>query len=211
MPDNPIETQEQQEAYLARMRELLSVRMEQVKPRRYKHSLGVARTAAQLAETYDVDPFLAQAAGLVHDWDKVLDDSELLARAAQYKIRIVGSPTLSVPLLHGPVAAVELPHLFPELPGEVWQAVARHTVAATDMTPLDMVVFVADAIEPLRQGDYADELRALVGKVSLTDLFFKCFSQGLSYVILSGRYLYPAALSIYNAYATANESKKGSA
>ncbi len=211
MPDNPIETQEQQEAYLARMRELLSVRMEQVKPRRYKHSLGVARTAAQLAETYDVDPFLAQAAGLVHDWDKVLDDSELLARAAQYKIRIVGSPTLSVPLLHGPVAAVELPHLFPELPGGVWQAVARHTVAATDMTPLDMVVFVADAIEPLRQGDYADELRALVGKVSLTDLFFKCFSQGLSYVILSGRYLYPAALSIYNAYATANESKKGSA
>ncbi len=211
MPDNPIETQEQQEAYLARMRELLSVRMEQVKPRRYKHSLGVARTAAQLAEIYDVDPFLAQAAGLVHDWDKVLDDSELLARAAQYKIRIVGSPTLSVPLLHGPVAAVELPHLFPELPGEVWQAVARHTVAATDMTPLDMVVFVADAIEPLRQGDYADELRALVGKVSLTDLFFKCFSQGLSYVILSGRYLYPAALSIYNAYATANESKKGSA
>ncbi len=211
MPDNPIETQEQQEAYLARMRELLSVRMEQVKPRRYKHSLGVARTAAQLAETYDVDPFLAQAAGLVHDWDKVLDDSELLARAAQYKIRIVGSPTLSVPLLHGPVAAVELPHLFPELPDEVWQAVARHTVAATDMTPLDMVVFVADAIEPLRQGDYADELRALVGKVSLTDLFFKCFSQGLSYVILSGRYLYPAALSIYNAYATANESKKGSA
>ncbi len=211
MPDNPTETKEQQEAYLARMRELLSVRMEQVKPRRYKHSLGVARTAAQLAETYDVDPFLAQAAGLVHDWDKVLDDSELLARAAQYKIRIVGSPTLSVPLLHGPVAAVELPHLFPELPGEVWQAVARHTVAATDMTPLDMVVFVADAIEPLRQGDYADELRALVGKVSLTDLFFKCFSQGLSYVILSGRYLYPAALSIYNAYATANESKKGSA
>ncbi len=211
MPDNPTETKEQQEAYLARMRELLSVRMEQVKPRRYKHSLGVARTAAQLAETYEVDPFLSQAAGLVHDWDKVLDDSELLARAAQYKIRIVGSPTLSVPLLHGPVAAVELPHLFPELPDEVWQAVARHTVAATDMTPLDMVVFVADAIEPLRQGDYADELRALVGKVSLTDLFFKCFSQGLSYVILSGRYLYPAALSIYNAYATANESKKGSA
>ena len=147
----------------------------------------------------------------MHDWDKVLDDAELLARAAQYKVRIVGSPTRSVPLLHGPVAAVELPHMFPELPDEVWQAVARHTVAASDMTPLDMVVFVADAIEPMRQGDYADELRALVGTVSLTELFFKCFSQGLSYVILSGRYLYPAALSIYNSYAVAHESKKGSA
>lgn len=211
VPEYAVKTQEQKDSYLQRMREMLSVRMEQVKPRRYKHSLGVARTAAKLASVYDVDPFLAEAAGLVHDWDKVLDDAELLARAAQYKVRIVGSPTRSVPLLHGPVAAVELPHMFPELPDEVWQAVAKHTVAASDMTPLDMVVFVADAIEPMRQGDYADELRALVGTVSLTELFFKCFSQGLSYVILSGRYLYPAALSIYNSYAVAHESKKGSA
>lgn len=188
--------------YLTRMRELLSVRMEEVKPRRYKHSLGVARTAAHLAEVYGVDSFLAEAAGLVHDWDKVLDDSELLARAAQYRIRLAGSPTYSTPLLHGLVAAVELPHIFPELSEEVWQAIARHTVAAVDMTPLDMVVFIADAIEPMRQGDYADELRALVGKISLESLFFKCFSQGLSFVISTGRYLYPTAITIYNAYAT---------
>ena len=184
------------------MRELLDVRMKEVKPRRYKHSLGVARTASQLAETYGVDPFLAEAAGLVHDWDKVLDDSELLTRAAQYRIRLAGSPTYSAPLLHGLVAAVELPHLFPELPESVWQAVARHTVGAVDMTPLDMVVFIADAIEPMRQGDYADELRAAAGNVSLESLFFKCFSQGLSYVISTGRYLYPTAITIYNAYAT---------
>lgn len=184
------------------MRELLDVRMKEVKPRRYKHSIGVARTASQLAETYGVDPFLAKAAGLVHDWDKVLDDSELLARAAQYRICLAGSPTYSAPLLHGLVAAVELPHLFPELPESVWQAVARHTVGAVDMTPLDMVVFIADAIEPMRQGDYADELRAAAGNVSLESLFFKCFSQGLSYVISTGRYLYPTAITIYNAYAT---------
>ncbi len=198
-----LDTDEQKAAYLQRMRELLRVRMEEQKPRRYRHSLGVARTASELANVYGVDSFLAEAAGLVHDWDKVLDDAELLTRAAQYKIRIAGSPTLSTPLLHGPVAAVELPHIFPELPQEVWQAVARHTVGATDMTPLDMVVFIADAIEPMRQGDYANELRALVGEVSLKDLFFKCFSQGLIYVISAGRYLYPTALTIYNSYATA--------
>ena len=184
------------------MREMLAVRMEEVKPRRYKHSLGVARTARDLAEVYGADSFLAEAAGLVHDWDKVLDDAELLARAAQYKVSIAGSLTHSVPLLHGLVAAVELPHIFPELPDETWQAVARHTVGATDMSDLDMVVFVADAIEPMRQGAYADELRELVGEVDLAHLFFKCFSQGLSYVINSGRYLYPTAITIYNSYAT---------
>ncbi len=187
-------------AYLARMREMLDVRMGDHRKRR-NHSLGVARTAKKLAKTYGVDPFLAEAAGLVHDWDKVLDKSELLARAAQYGIAVVGSPTNAVALLHGPVAAVELPELFGELPAEVFQAVARHTSAAEDMSDLDMVVFVADAIEPMRKGDYADELRSQVGKVDLTRLFFNCFSQGLIYVMQTQRYMYPTAISIYNRYA----------
>ena len=56
-------------------------------------------------------------------------------------------------------------------------------------------------MEPHRKGDYADRLRELAGKVSLTELFFQCFSQGLVYVIQTGRYLYPTAVGIYNTYA----------
>ncbi len=196
------------EAYLARVRELLDVRMRE-NPRRRNHTLGVARTAADLARTYGVDPFLAEAAGLLHDWDKVLPDGELMARAAQYGIRIAGSPIHAVPLLHGPVAAHELPELFPELPASVFQAVSRHTVGAVDMEPLDMVVFVADAIEPMRRGAYADELRSRVGACDLTRLFFDCFTQGLVYVMQTGRYLYPTALDIYNSYALSCAGKKG--
>ena len=131
---------------------MLQVRMREL-PRRYQHSLGVARTAVELARAYGVDEYHAALAGLVHDWDKVLDDHELLARAAQYGVRVSGSPTLAAGLLHGPVAAHELPHIFEGISAEVCQAVARHTVGACDMTPLDMVVFTADAIEPGRRGD----------------------------------------------------------
>lgn len=192
---------EDQEQVLTHIQDMLETRMKAVKPKRFEHSLGVATTARHLAEVYGVDEFLATAAGLLHDWDKVLSDDELLARAAQYRVPIAGSPAAAVGLLHGPVAAVELPQIFPELPSEVWQAVARHTVGAADMTPLDMVVFVADAIEPHRFGSYADELRALVGKATLEELFFQTFAQGLVYVISGGRYLYPTACDIYNAYA----------
>ena len=157
------------------------------KPRRYQHSLGVARTAVDLARAYEVDEYHAAFAGLTHDWDKVLDDHELLARAAQYGVKVTGSPTL--------------PHIFEGIAPEVCQAVARHTVGAIDMTPLDMVVFIADAIEPGRRGDYAERLRALVGSAPLEELFFQTFAQGLVYVISTGRYLYPTAIDIYNAYA----------
>lgn len=195
MPQDQIEE-------LERIRALLEVRMAS-KPRRYAHSLGVATCAASLARTYGVDEFAAAAAGLLHDWDKVLDDDELLARAAHMGVEVADSPALAVGLLHGPVAARELPQLFPMLDQSVFQAVARHTVGALDMTPLDMVVFVADAIEPGRRGDYAVRLREMVGEVSLTELFFQCFSQGLTYVISTGRYMYPTAISIYNHYACA--------
>ncbi len=191
----------EQRASLLRARDLLSVRMKD-KRKRYQHSLGVAATALELARVYGVNEFDAASAGLVHDWDKVLDDSELVARALHYGIEIEGSPAQAAPLLHGPVAAVELPEIFPEFSKPVYQAVARHTVGASDMSDLDMVVFIADAIEPGRRGSYADDLRALVGKVTLTELFFTCFSRGLVYVLECGRYLYPTAVSIYNSYAT---------
>lgn len=187
---------------LERMESLLAVRMKDAR-KRYRHSLGVAETSCSLARTYGVDPFPAIAAGLLHDWDKVIADDELLSRAIRYRIDIVGSPSLALPLLHGPVAARELPELFPELPQEVFQSIARHTVGACDMTPLDMVVFVADAIEPNRHGDYADDLRAMVGVVPLDELFLKCFSQGLVYVLQTNRYLYPTAIEIYNSYVLA--------
>lgn len=186
---------------LEEMRSALEERLAS-KPKRYTHSLGVARTAVELAVTYGVDEYPAAVAGLLHDWDKVLDDAELLARAAQASLPVAGSPSLAVGLLHGPLAAQELPGVFPGITDEVLSAIARHTVGATDMSDLDMVVFVADAIEPGRRGVYAERLRSLVGAVSLEELFFECFSQGLLYVISSGRYLYPTAVTIYNHYAT---------
>ena len=60
-------------ALLKRIQELLDVRMKD-KRKRYVHSLGVAETALHLAEVYGVDRFDAAAAGLIHDWDKVLSD-----------------------------------------------------------------------------------------------------------------------------------------
>lgn len=191
---------DQQRARLEEIRSLLEVRMRD-RERRYIHSLGVAQTAVNLAREYGVDDYDAAYAGLLHDWDKVLGDHEILARSAQYGIEVAGSPSAAVGLLHGPVAAYELPHIFEDASPAVCRAVARHTIGAVDMSALDMVVFIADAIEPHRRGAYAEELRSLVGSVSLDELFFRCFSQGLTYVISGGRYLYPTAVTIYNVYA----------
>lgn len=172
------------------------------KKRRLDHSLSVAKTAEHLAVMYGVDPFLARVAGLLHDWDKAVSKDELLARARHFGIDL-GVPLESVePLLHGMVAARELPERYPHLPHEVWHAIACHTSAAEDMNELDMVLFVADGIEPLRRSSPGiQQTRSLVGKASLEDLFWNAFVGGIVFVLETGRYLYPRTIDIYNTLA----------
>ena len=103
------------------------------------------------------------------------------------------------PLLHGVIAARILPERYPELPPEVWHAIAVHTTAAVEMSPLDEVIFVADGIEPLRHDTPGIErTRSLVGKVSLDDLFWESFVGGIVYVLEGARHLYPGTVDVYN-------------
>ena len=179
------------------------------KPRRLAHSISVARTAEHLAVMYGVDPYLARAAGLLHDWDKVVPSDELIARARHFGIDL-GVPLESVePLLHGMVAARELPQRYPHLPRDVWHAIDCHTSAAEDMGPLDMVLFVADGIEPLRRASEGiRQTRSLVGKASLEDVFWNAFVGGIVYVLEGGRYLLPRTIDIYNTLARDRAHKR---
>ena len=172
------------------------------KSKRLAHTLSVAECAVSLARVYDVDESLARAAGLLHDWDKADSVEKVVSRSRALGIDLGVDLDLVQPLLHGILAARELPARYPELPEEVFRAIAVHTTASEQMSPLDMVVFVADGIEPLRPGTPGIEaVRALVGKASLEDLFWKSFTGGIEYVIEGGRYLYPGTIDVYNSIA----------
>jgi predicted HD superfamily hydrolase involved in NAD metabolism len=178
----------------------LRAHMAQAKPRRFRHSLSVADTACALACAYQVDPYEATLAGLLHDWDKVLDDSQQLERARELGVDLGVDLRLVSPLLHGLTAARTLPQRYPFVGAAVWQAIERHTIGAADMSALDMVVFVADGIEPLRPhtGGVRAVREMLDACEPLENLFFSSFSLGMSYVIETRRYLYPGTLEIYN-------------
>ena len=198
----------EQEALLDRLRHDVSVQL-QKKPRRLAHSLSVAQTAESLALTYGVDPFLARAAGMLHDWEKARSTSDQLARARELGIDLGVELELVHSLLHGIIASRTLPERYPELPPSVWHAIAVHTSAAADMSPLDEVLFVADGIEPLRGASPGiKRVRSLVGKAPLEDLFWESFVGGVVYVLEGGRYLYPGTIDVYNSLASRREKSK---
>ena len=184
---------------------------ERVSPRRLRHILGVADTAKSLAQTYGLDEGKARIAGLLHDWDKGLDDE-----AARQRVRDLGIEQQVGPwvvehlpqVLHGPTAAVALSREHPEIPGDVVQAIYRHTTAAPDMAPLDMVVYVADAIEPGRDFEGLGDLRSAVGRVPLDGLFFEVYKFWTISLIGRDRVVHPDTMSIWNAYAASRAEAK---
>ena len=178
MTPGPVAYAPEQQDLLARIESAVRVQLAP-KPKRLAHSLSVADCCEGLALTYGVDPFCARAAGL----------------------------ELVEPLLHGIVAARELPDVFPELPREVWRAVEVHTTAAAAMSPLDQALFVADGIEPLRPATPGIQtVRELVGKAPLEEVFWTSFVGGITYVLEGGRYLYPGTIDTYNSLAAARRN-----
>lgn len=183
-----------------RMKALLK---ERVSPRRFEHSKGVAKTARKLARVYGYpDPEQARMAGLVHDWDKRYVGPEATRRAEELGVDAPAAVLRDMPwLLHGPTGAEALRREFPELGEAVFQAVARHTSGAVGMTDLDMIVFVADLIEPNRAFQDVEAVRAAVGTDTLEELYFRAFKTIFEFLVAHGRLLHPDMVEIWNHYA----------
>ena len=167
----------------------------------YAHCSRVADMAATLAATYGEDVELARLAGMLHDWDHDLDDAELVAVARGHGIPISDIDLRWPYLLHAKTAAADLADTFPDLPEEVLSAVRNHTVGAPDMSDLDKVVFLADSLEPARHYGEVSEVRDLVGRVDLDQLFVRTYRMSLMRIVDRRRWIHPETVTVWNALA----------
>jgi predicted HD superfamily hydrolase involved in NAD metabolism len=160
----------------------------------------VAETAASLAAVYGVDVERARLAGVLHDWHRETDRGELRERSE--RIGIVVSPVDEVVpyLLHGPLAAAELPAEFPGIDEDILAAIASHTFGAPVMSPLQKVIYIADVIEPDRRYAPIADLRSAVGDVDLDELFARTYLVSLGHILQRRRPLHPATAAVYNAH-----------
>lgn len=184
--------------------------MHRVSPARYVHSLSVAKTARKLARAYGYDPHQARMAGLLHDWDKALKPNRLADRVHDFNLDVSDEVIQNMPwVLHGITAAAVLKQEAPQFGDDVFQAIGRHTVGAPDMTPLDMIVFIADKIEPTHDVAVYKQLYKQMGEISLQDLFFAVMKEGMAYLIRAEKPMNPDSVSVWNWYIQARSNNKG--
>jgi len=164
-----------------------------------RHSERVSETAARIAASYAVDVEQARLAGLLHDWSKEERSDELIAIAQRRNLPVTEADEHVPYLLHAPVGAAEVRDALPGTDEAVLRAIAAHTCGAAEMSELDMVVYVADAIEPERTHDGVKALRDAVGSIPLRELFARTYAVSFRHLIDKRRIIHPVTTAVWNA------------
>ena len=129
------------------------------KAKRRSHALGVAQTAAELAERYGADVTDARRAGILHDVTKALEPEEQRALCAKWQLPVTPFELEQAKLLHAKTGAAAADRLFGENEA-VCTAISYHTTGRAGMTLLEKILYIADYIEPCRDFPGVEELRA---------------------------------------------------
>ncbi len=122
-----------------------------VSPSRLLHSQGVRETAARLARHYDLPMQKAAVAGILHDCAKNMELARLQTIAQQTRLNLDDLTLSSNALLHGPVGAQVARTRYHISDTHILDAIRFHTTGRARMKALELLIFVADAIEPSRK------------------------------------------------------------
>ncbi len=147
--------------YLNREEQYTDIIRGRLTPRRFEHSLAVARQAQHLAEKYGADPEKARVAGLLHDILKDTDGDSQLQIFKDFGILLDAVEQQAPKLWHAHAGAVFLEHILGITDREILDAVRYHTTARAGMTLLDIVLYLADFTSDDRDYPDVDVMREL--------------------------------------------------
>ena len=141
--------------------ELIRAMQKELKYSRFIHSLGVAFTAASLAERYGVDMHKAETAGILHDCAKYVDVEKMESLCVKNGLPVTEMERGSAALLHSKAGSILARTKYGVEDEEILYAIRYHTTGRPAMTLLEKIIFISDYIEPGRdQAPHLEEIRS---------------------------------------------------
>ncbi len=125
--------------------------------KRFKHVLGVEEMCVSLAEKYGADIEKARTAALLHDYMKETSVKVLEEMCADVP-EVQGYENLPE-ILHGFAGAMAAEKEFGVTDEDILNAVKYHTIGRENMSVLEKIVYIGDAIEKGRDYPCVNEIR----------------------------------------------------
>lgn len=123
--------------------------------KRFNHTCSVAKLASEFAKSNGIDAKKAYIAGMFHDVAKEMDKDKELELMKTYFSEYVSKPE---PIYHQWLSAYVAKNTFFIDDEEILQAITNHTTASVNMSKLDMCVYCADKLDPLRGYDSSESI-----------------------------------------------------
>lgn len=165
---------------------------------RFIHSIGVAECSRELALRFDCDAEKAYLAGLLHDCATKYPPEKLYELAVREGFcecgALIANPTAE---FHARLGAVVAREEFGITDNEVLGAIALHQEGGVPMTKLEIIISLADAIEPSRKGDKIDAIRE-TAKTDLISAYLEKCKLYITNIITAGNTLSTRRVDVYN-------------
>lgn len=145
--------------------------------KRYEHIISVAETANKFGDIYNIDRQKTTLAGIMHDYAKEFTDEEIIKfyeeRGLEFPKDCINRPNLA----HGEVASIIMQEKYGVKDADIINAVKNHTFGRCGMSALELIIGIADVIEPKRnyKGDKLLEMKDIeeTAKTNLELAYYK--------------------------------------
>lgn len=131
--------------------------------KRYNHSLSVARLAYKIAKMHKLDYQKAYIAGILHDIAKGVDREERLVLMKKYYPDYLDIGTFAYHQFLGEMIAKRD---FDIQDQDILNAIKYHTTGRKDMSWLEKLIYATDTVDPLRDYDSSELIKALENDLS---------------------------------------------
>ena len=166
---------------------------------RYRHSLGTAESARELAKRYGLDEDRAYFCGLIHDCAKCLPKDELKQMICNCTDLCEGEAE-NYKTLHAPAGAVLAKKEFGVCDEEILSAIRWHTLGKKDMTDFEKIIYLADKIEnETRPSEWTAPIKeALNSEDGLNKALLICYGNTIKSLVDRNLKICSTTIELYN-------------
>ncbi len=136
--------------------EMITLLSKDLKESRLIHTLGVMDEASVLAKVYNADIKKVSLAALLHDCAKYMPMDESIEICERNFVKLNDLERKKSSLLHSKAGACLAYEKYGIKDKEILDAISYHTTGRPDMSIIEKIIFISDAIEPNR--DYSEKL-----------------------------------------------------
>lgn len=150
------------------------------------HTYAVVKEAAALSERYGEDEEKAEIAALFHDFFRNVPENALNAYIRQLGLEPVYLNNSN--LAHSKIAAIVMERDYDITDRDIINAVSYHTTGRANMSKLEKIIYLADAIEPNRNYPGVEEIRKMA-YIDLDEACLLSLNHSIEYIESRGLYL----------------------